>query len=91
MEEKAFQCDFCEDWEHLRCVREADRPSEEVYLALSSCPVKCILYCCSRCRSKGSINKHLVKLELESARANESRLASERLLDERQITVDSLQ
>ena len=57
---------------------------------MSNCHVKCILYCCSRCRSKGSITKHLIKLELESARTHESMLASERLLDERQLTFEGL-
>ena len=90
-EEKAIQCNFCESWEHLSCVREVDRPSEEMYAAMTTCSVKCILYYCSRCRSKGSINKRLLQLELENTRANESTLASERLLSERQITLTSLQ
>ena len=68
-EAAAFQCDYCEEWEHVDCVRAPDRPSEEIYAAMSNCHVKCILYCCSRCRSKGSITKRLIKLELESARA----------------------
>jgi len=49
MDEKAIQCDFCEKWEHLEYVREADRPSEEIYVVMAACSVKCIMYCCSRC------------------------------------------
>ena len=89
-EAAAFQCDFCEEWEHLDCVRAPDRPSEQVYAAMSDCHVKCNMYCCSRCQSKGSITKHLIKLEFENARVNESRLASKRLLDERQRSLDGL-
>ena len=70
--------------------RVPDRPSEQMYAAMATCPVKCIMYYCSRCQSIGSITKRLVKLELESARANESRPASERLLDERQLALDGL-
>ena len=57
---------------------------------MAACPVKCIINCYSRCQSKGSIIKRLVKFELKSAHANESRLASKWLLDERQLTLDDL-
>ena len=60
----AIQCDFCEEWEHLKCIREPDRPSERMYVGMAVCLVKCIMYYCSHCQSKGSITKCLVKLEL---------------------------
>ena len=78
------QCDFCECWEHLDCVREVTRPSDKIYVAMTTCSVKCILYYCSHCQSK-------LQLELENTRTNESTLASKWLLSERQIMLTSLQ
>ena len=45
---------------------------------------------CTGCREKGSLGKRLLKCELESARATEQLLASERLLEEWQRTIERL-
>ena len=45
---------------------------------------------CTGCREKGSLGKRLLKCELESAHAAEQLLASERLLEERQRTIECL-
>ena len=46
-----------------------------------------IMYVCTPCRNEGSLSKRLMKCELECARMNEQRLASERLLEERQCRI----
>ena len=81
----SYKCSTCSE------TVEMDKNALSASEALATCSVKCIMYCCSRCRQKGSINKRLVQLESECTHANESMLASKQLLDERQLTVDSLQ
>ena len=66
---KAIECDLCEEWEHVVCVKEFDRPSEELYEALVRCRgSKAIQYVCSRCRKKGSVPKRFLEKELELIR-----------------------
>ena len=48
------------------------------------------MYVCTPCRNKGSISKRLMKLKFECERLSEQRLASERLLEERQDYVEGL-
>ena len=81
---------LCEMWEHQYCVREEDRLTEDLYHSITICSSKSIVYVCRACRNKGSLGKRLFKLELEFARANEQRLASERLLEERKRIIDGL-
>ena len=59
--DKAFQCDCCEDWEHVECVRECERPDDTLYEALVSCRTKSILVVCTRFRKKGSLGKQFMK------------------------------
>ena len=32
-----MECDLCEGWEHVACVRQSDRLSHELYEALITC------------------------------------------------------
>jgi len=89
-DDKALWCDLCETWEHQWCVCEAERLNDELYECISTCSSKNILYVCTPCRNKGSLSTRLMKLELECARANEQWLASERLLEEWQLSVNNL-
>ena len=89
-DDKALNCDLCETWEHQHCVRQADRLSEELYHNITVCNSKSIVFVCTACRHKGSLGKRLLKYEIECARANEQLLASERLLEERQRTIERL-
>ena len=81
-EDKAVECDLCDQWEHMLCVRSADRPTESMYQALMENRSKAILYICTQCRKRGSIAKRLCKHDLEYERACEERLASARALNE---------
>ena len=87
---KALNCDLCDTWEHQDCVRQADHPSEELYRSIALCNSKSIVFMCTACRHKGSLGKRLLKYELGSACANEQMLASKRLLEERQRTIERL-
>ena len=75
-EQKAMQCDMCETWEHVACVRVPDRLDDNLYQALTKCRSKAILYCCVSCRKGGSLSKRMNKLETECALLSEQRLAS---------------
>ena len=88
---EALQCDLCSGWEHRICIRECDRPSVELYAALTTAPSKAILFVCSKCRRKGDVARRLFQLENASERANERSQAAERLLLERQALVETLQ
>lgn len=82
VEDRAILCDLCEGWEHVACMRQSDRPSEALYEAMVSCRTKALLFSCAACRKEGSIVKRLLKHELESARAEDERLASARALSD---------
>ena len=75
-------CDVCNNWEHVGCVRHSDKLSNELYEALKTCRSRAILYVCTRCRGRGSIIKRLHECEVDSARAQEQRLASVQRIDE---------
>ena len=89
VDHRAMECDLREQWEHMCCVKECDRPSDDLYDALmKSIGSKAILYVCTRCRRKGSVAKRLLEKELELtrvtndlARATDERLASTRQLE----------
>ena len=87
---RALRCDICNQWEHVGCVRQADRPSEVLYTAITECYSHSLLYVCSCCRRQGPVPKRLLQLELERARANNERLASARQLEEREPTIVEL-
>ena len=93
-EQKAMQCDMCETWEHVTCVRVPDRVDDILYEAITKCRSKAIVYCCISCRKGGSLIKRMNKLESECALISEQRLASARERDEaqgalRQLRIDS--
>ena len=73
-------CDLCEQWEHVACMKQSDRPSEALYEAMVSCRSKALLFSCTACRKEGSIVKQLMKHELERAHAEDERLASDRAM-----------
>ena len=77
-DDKALECDLCEKWEHVTCVRAVDRPQEAMYQALIDNRSKAIMYVCSQCRKYGSVSKRLLKYDCELERAKDERLASAR-------------
>lgn len=85
-----MECDICEGWEHVSCLRQCDKLSGELYEALQMCRSKALLYVCTHCRKKGSINKHLHTHEVDSARAHEQRLASAQAIEHLQELVSGL-
>ena len=87
--DRSLECDLCDRWEHVTCVRQCDRLSE-VYAALVGCRTKALMYVCSAYRRKGSVAKRLLQHELERARADDERLASMRRLAECDSTISSL-
>ena len=89
---KAMECDLCEQWEHLGCVKECDRPSEELYAALVRCRgSKSIQYVCSRCRKKGSVTKRMLEKDFELSRVSNdlARATDEQLASARQIEANN--
>lgn len=89
-EHQAMECDFCDSWEHVTCVRESDRVDQELYHALMKSRSKNILYICSRCRKLGSIAKRICKLEADCERLTSERLASARVADDREELIRTL-
>ena len=67
---EALQCDICERWEHLLCIKVCHRPTTECYNVLSASPSKALVFACSHCRHKGPLVRRLQQAEtaLESAR-----------------------
>ena len=63
-EDQALQCDLCEGWEHINCIRMCDRPSQACYDALTQTPCKLLLFTCSRCKRKGTLAWRLIHAEL---------------------------
>ena len=54
--ERALQCEMCEDWEHVDCIKECEHPNGALYDALVRCPTKCLSFICTHCCKKGSLN-----------------------------------
>ena len=89
---KAMECNICERWEHIDCVKERDRLDEQLYEALVRCPTsRSILYVCSPCRKKGSIAKKFAcnELELACVTGDLSRVTDKRLASAHQIESQS--
>ena len=89
-----MQCDMCEKWEHVTCVRVLDRMDIILYEALTKCCSKAIMYCCTSCRKGGSLIKYMNNLKSKCALISEQRLASAHERDEalealRQLRIDS--
>ena len=83
MENKAILCDLYEEWEHVACIRQSDRPSEALYEAMVSCRTRALVFSCTVCRKEGSIVKRLIKHEYERAPAEDEWLASAHALSDR--------
>ena len=90
-DDKAILCEICESWEHVACVRKSERPSEALYEAMVNCRSKAVVFACTGCRKRGSIVKRLMQHECENTRAHDERLASARLLEQKEETVARLQ
>jgi len=75
-DDKALECDFYNQWEHLNFVRQRERSTEGLYQELLYCHLKSVLHVCSCCHWKGSMPQRIYQLEEERARVGESRLAS---------------
>ena len=59
-EDKAMQCDLCESWEHVRCLRGPDKLDDVLYDALSNSRSKALLHVCMKCLANGySLNIRL--------------------------------
>ena len=89
-EQPAMECDFCDSWEHVACVRECDRVDHELYEALMKSRSKNILYMCSKCRKLGPISKCICKLESECECLSSKWLASARVVDEGEELIRNL-
>jgi len=72
--------EVCEEWEHVDCIREYERPDSSLYDGLVRCRTKCLSFICTRCRKKGSLVKQFMKFEYELAQAHDERMASARRL-----------
>ena len=74
--QEAMGCDFCNQWEHVGCVRKRERPSQALYNALIECHTKTLMCVCTCCRRHGPVSQRLFQYEKELARVNDERLAS---------------
>ena len=41
---EALQCDLCEVWEHLKCIKVCIRPSHECYVAITQSVCKSLVF-----------------------------------------------
>ena len=71
-----LQCDFCETWEHVKCIRRPDTIPDKLYATLVESRSKPLLFCGITCRRKGSVVKQLYKLQSDLVVADEQQLAS---------------
>ena len=87
--DKAFQCELCDNWEHVDCIRGCERPDGTLYEVLVRYRTKCVSFICTYCHKKGSLSKQFMKCEHEIAHAHDERLASERLLEQSEARVQA--
>jgi len=87
----ALQCELCGLWEHLSCMRDIDRPSEELYLPLCKSQCNALWAVCSVCRSQGSLTKRVFGLESKLVVLEECSHTKELLFEEKEHLVDHLQ
>ena len=87
----AMSCELCSKWEHVCCVRQRERPSKALYQALVDCNTRCLMYVYSCCQRQGPVAQRLFQYEKETAHANNERLASVHLLEEREALIRELQ
>ena len=88
---KALQCELCGKWVHLSCMREIDKPSEELYTLLCQSQCNALWAVCTVCRSQGSMVKKISELESKTLVLEERLCTSEMLLQEKDQLVDHLQ
>ena len=72
-------------------IRQSERPCEAFYEAMVRCRSKAIVFACTSCRKRNSLVKRLMQHKYASARAEDERLASARLLKQRDQTIADLQ
>ena len=89
-DDKAMQCDLCESWKHVRCLRGPDKFDDALYDAFTNSRSKALLYVCTRCQAKSSLSQRLFKLELENAHLSDERLASAQSLHEMTLVLEKL-
>lgn len=80
--DKAFQCELCEDWEHVDCIRECEHLDSALYEALVRCRTKCLSFICTCCCIKGSLIKQFMECEYEITYMQNEWLASVHLLEQ---------
>jgi len=82
-EDKALQCDLCEMWEHLKCIKVCDRPSHECYAALSQSVCKSLFFYCTKCRRKCTLAQRLLHAEVSLKSVQIQRNLYDQLLEEK--------
>ena len=87
-DKQALQCNICECWEHLQCIKVCDRPTMQCYNALTESPCKSIVFTCSRCRRKGTLVRRIFQSEVALESTQVQRDVYERLLREKQQQVN---
>jgi len=63
-EYEALQCDLCEVWEQLNCIKVCDRPSHQCYVALAQSICKSPVFNCMKYRRKGTLVRQLLHVEV---------------------------
>ena len=89
-EEQALLCDICEWWEHLKCIKECDRPTAQCYNVLTESASKSIVFTCSRCRCKGTLVRRFFQAEVVLKSTHVQRDVYEWLLQEKQQQIDNV-
>ena len=88
--DQALQCELCEQWEHVECIKVCDRPSEELYTVLSVASSKAIMFTCTSCRRKGTLARCLAEAEITLSILHTQLSVYEQLLRERQQLVNCI-
>ena len=86
--DQALLCELCGKWEHLSCMREIDKPSEELYTLLCQSQCNALWAVCIVCRSQGSMVKKTLELESKTLDLEERLRTSEMLLQEKDRLTD---
>ena len=82
--DQALQCELCEQWEHVECIKVCDRPSLELYTVLSVSSSKAIVFTCTSCRRKGTLARRLAEAEITLSGLHTQINVFQQLLHERQ-------
>ena len=89
--DQAIQCELCKSWEHINCIREVDRISEDLYAMLCEIQCNALWAVCSNCRGKGSLIHKLQELETRVVIMEHQQQMNKSLLDEKERLVEHLQ